>query len=67
LGITTVAQLVGRNADELFERLCEVTGHPNDVCCRDVFNAAIAQAENPNLSHEKCQWWYWSRVRRRKA
>jgi hypothetical protein len=26
--------------------------------------SAIAEARNPLLSAEKCQWWYWSRRRK---
>jgi hypothetical protein len=31
----------------------------------DVFRAAVAQARNPQLPAEQCQWWYWSRLRKR--
>ena len=65
LGIHSVAQLSRRNPEKLYERLCEITGQAQDVCCLDVFRAAVAQARNPQLPLEKCQWWYWSR--RRKA
>jgi len=64
LGITRVAQLRGRDALELYEQLQEVTGKRQDPCVRDVFSAAIAQAENPNLPKEQCQWFYWSKVRK---
>lgn len=65
LGVKSVAQLAKRNPEKLFERLCHVTGQAQDICCLDVFRAAIAQARNPELPMEQCQWWYWSR--RRKA
>ena len=64
-GIRSVAQLSRRNPERLYERLCEITGQPVDICCLDVFRAAVAQARNPQLPAEQCQWWYWSR--RRKA
>jgi hypothetical protein len=35
-----------------------------DICCLDVFRAAVAQARNPHLPVEQCQWWYWSRKRK---
>jgi len=35
-----------------------------DICCQDVFSAAVAQACNPLLPLEQCQWWYWSRQRK---
>ncbi len=65
LGIETVSQLSRRNPEKLYEKLCEVTGKAQDICCLDVFRAAVAQARNPQLPAEQKQWWYWSR--RRKA
>lgn len=64
LGIQSVAQLSRRNPDKMYEKLCRVTGQTQDLCCLDVFRAAVAQARNPRLSAEKCEWWYWSRVRK---
>jgi len=65
LGISSVAQLSRRNPEKLYERLCEITGQAQDICCLDVFRAAVAQARDPLLPLEQRQWWYWSR--RRKA
>jgi hypothetical protein len=65
IGIRSVAQLARANPRRLYERLCRVTGQRHDICCLDVFTAAVAQARNPRLPAEQCQWWYWSR--RRKA
>jgi hypothetical protein len=65
LGIRNVAQLSRRNPEKLYEKLCEATGAAQDICCLDVFHAAVAQARNPRLPLEQCHWWYWSR--RRKA
>jgi len=65
LGIGTVAQLSRRNPQKLYETLCRMTGQSQDICCLDVFRAAVAQARNPHLPVEQRQWWYWSR--RRKA
>jgi hypothetical protein len=64
LGIRTVAQLARRSPEKLYERLCEITGQAQDLCCLDVFCAAVAQARNPRLPSEQCQWWYWSRQRK---
>jgi hypothetical protein len=65
LGIGTVAELSRQNPEKLYEKLCQITGQAQDICCLDVFRAAVAQARNPRLPLEHCQWWYWSR--RRKA
>src|SRR5215472_4889732 len=64
LGIRTVAQLARANPHRLYEKLCRVTRRPQDICCLDVFSAAVAQARNPRLPPDQCQWWYWSRKRK---
>lgn len=64
LGIWDVAQLARQNPQMLYERLCRKKGTVVDICCRDVFEAAIAQAKNPRLPAEQSQWWYWSRKRK---
>ena len=65
LGIQSVAQLARRNPEKLYEQLCIKTGKAQDICCLDVFQAAVAQAKNPRLEAEKCQWWWWSRKRKK--
>jgi hypothetical protein len=65
LRIRSVAQLSRQNPRKLYDKLCRAKGQRIDICCLDVFDAAVAQAQNPLLPAEKCQWWYWSR--RRKA
>jgi nucleotidyltransferase/DNA polymerase involved in DNA repair len=64
LGIRTVAQLARQKPESLYEKLCRVTGKSHDICCLDVFSAAVAQARNPQLPGEQRQWWYWSRKRK---
>lgn len=64
LGVHTVAQLARRNPERLYEQLCAVTRQAQDICCLDVFRAAVAQARNPRLPLEQCQWWYWSQQRK---
>ena len=64
LGVRTVAQLARRNPEKMYEKLCQVTGQAQDICCLDVFRAAVAQAKNPNLPIEQRMWWYWSRKRK---
>jgi len=65
LNIATVNQLAGADPDELYERLCRVTGQRHDICCLDVFRCAVAQARDPQLPAGQRNWWWWSR--RRKA
>ena len=64
LGVHTVAQLARRNPEKMYEQLCQVTGKAQDICCLDVFRAAVAQAKDPNLPFKQRQWWHWSRKRK---
>jgi Pathogenicity locus len=64
LGIRSVGQLGRRNPEKLYEQLCAETGQSHDICCLDVFRAAVAQARNPGLRTPQRQWWYWSRKRK---
>lgn len=67
LGIRSVARLARASPRRLYDRLCRVTGRRQDICCLDAFTAAVAQARNPRLPAEQCQWWYWSRRRKASA
>ena len=64
LGIRSVAHLARQKPQSLYEKLCKVTGKSQDVCVLDTFSAAVAQARDPQLPEEQCQWWYWSRKRK---
>ncbi|HVO82409.1 MAG TPA: helix-hairpin-helix domain-containing protein [Terriglobales bacterium] len=64
LGIQTVRQLARRNPEKLYEQLCALTGQAQDICCLDVFRAAVAQAKDPQLPADQANWWYWSRKRK---
>ena len=65
LGITTLHQLAQQDPQELYERLCVLLGQKIDICCLDVFVAAIEQAKDPYLPAEQRQWYYWSRLRKK--
>ena len=65
LKVRSVAQLARRDPERLYESLCRVAPQHQDICCLDVFRAAAAQARDPRLPAEQCQWWYWSRQRKR--
>jgi hypothetical protein len=64
LGIRSVSQVADENPRDMYRELCRLTGQVHDICVQDVFEAAVAQARNPQLPLEKCQWWYWSRKRK---
>ena len=67
LGIRDVPRLARQNPRRMYKRLCEITGQKQDICCLDVFEAAVAQARNPLLPPEQSVWWYWSRKRKASA
>jgi hypothetical protein len=64
LGVGSVAALARQNPGSLYKKLCRITGERQDICVLDVFRAGVAQARNPRLPVEQCQWWYWSRKRK---
>lgn len=65
LGVRSVAQLARENPRRMYSKLCRISGECQDICVLDVFAAAVAQARDPLLPPEKCQWWYWSRRRKK--
>ncbi len=67
LGIRSVAQLGKQDPRRMYEKLGRVARQHQDICVLDVFCAAVAQARNPQLRAEKCQWWYWSKKRKKRS
>jgi hypothetical protein len=64
LGVGSVRELAQRDGDSLYEGLCDLTGTRQDPCVLDTFRCAVAQARNPKLPVEHCNWWWWSRQRK---
>jgi hypothetical protein len=64
LHVRSVAELARQDPRRMYDKLCRITGEPQDICVLDVFSAAVAQAKDPLLPPEKCQWWYWSKQRK---
>lgn len=56
IGITEPAQLKGKDADELYGRVCAATGVRHDPCLRDVFESAISFV-NGNAAQK---WWHFT-------
>jgi hypothetical protein len=67
LGIRSIAQLAKRNPERMYEKMERMTRQRQDPCVLDTFSAAVAQARNPRLAAEKCQWWWWSRKRKQRS
>jgi len=67
LGIRSVKELAKQEPKRMYGKLQRLTGRHQDICVLDTFEAAVAQARNPRLAAEKCEWWYWSRKRKAKG
>lgn len=64
LGIASVEALRSQNPQQLYDRLSALKGARMDPCVLDTFTCAVAQAKDPQLSADRRNWWYWSRVRK---
>ena len=64
LGVDSVAELARQDPEQLYKKLCRITGQHQDICVLDTFRAGVAQARDPNLPTAQCQWWYWSGLRK---
>lgn len=63
LGIETPDDLRGRDPEELYLRLAEVDGAPEDPCVLDTFTAAVAYADGEPAR----PWWEFSHERLARA
>lgn len=62
IGIHSVEDLKGKEADALYGDLCEKTGHRHDPCVRDTFEAAIHFAN----TGERRTWWSFTEGRKKR-
>jgi len=60
LGIRGVPQLAKQDPHKLYLKMGRAARQHQDSCVLDTFCAAVAQARNPRLPAEQCQWWWWS-------
>ncbi len=67
LNIHSVEQLAKQDARKLYDKLGRVARQHQDICVLDTFEAAVAQARNPRLPAEQCQWWWWSKKRKQRG
>ncbi len=63
LGIKQVAQLRGKNPQELYDQLCAKTNSKQDRCVLYVFRCAVYYASNTQHDADKLKWWNWKDVR----
>jgi hypothetical protein len=61
IGITSVADLKGKNAYLLFDQSNAFAGTTQDRCVLYVFKCAIYYADTPKEEQEieKLKWWNW--------
>ena len=63
IGIHAVADLAGRDPEELYRLDCAHKGFEEDRCQLYVFRLAVYFAEHPQREPEKLKWWYWKNRR----
>jgi hypothetical protein len=61
LGITTPADLPGRDPYVMYDNLCRITGQRHDPCLLDTFIAAVRFMEGA----PKKPWWKYTAERKR--
>ena len=61
LGITTPAELPGRDPYALYDELCRITGQRHDPCVLDTFISAVRYMEGA----PKKPWWKYTAERKR--
>ena len=61
LGITSPAQLPGRDPYGMYDDLCRITGQRHDPCLLDTFIAAVRYMEG----EPKRPWWKYTAERKR--
>lgn len=59
IGICCVADLVGKDPQELYLMDCLRKGFQEDRCQLYVFRCAVYYAEHREHDPEKLKWWYW--------
>ena len=59
LGVKRVADLKGRDAKRLYDKLNKVTGTRQDPCVLYTFRCAVYYASHRRHDPEKLKWWNW--------
>ncbi len=59
IGIRSVADLKGKNPEELYEKSNRLRGKIQDRCLLYVFREAVYFAENEERDPERLKWWNW--------
>jgi hypothetical protein len=59
LGVRSVKDLARRNPEQLYQRLCVITGTRQDPCVLYTFRCAIYAARTEKPDPELLKWWNW--------
>jgi hypothetical protein len=59
LGMRRVDDLVGRDPEALYERMCEIQGVRIDRCLLYVFRCAVYFATEGEHDKDRLLWWNW--------
>jgi hypothetical protein len=59
LGIREVAQLRGRDPEQLYNALCHAAGQKMDRCVLYAFRCAVYYASETGHNPELLKWWNW--------
>jgi hypothetical protein len=60
IGIRSVAELKGRDPDDLYAKSCDFAGCHIDRCLLYVYRCAVYFASNKRHDSELLKWWKWS-------
>jgi len=59
IGINSIDDLKGKQAEQLYDKLCEFKASPVDRCMLYVFRCAIYYASNTDHDPELLKWENW--------
>lgn len=62
LGYRRAGDLVGQDAEAMYERLCAIRGLRLDPCVLYVFRCAVYAAGARQPDPEKLKWWNWKQT-----
>jgi len=59
IGIHSVNDLKRKQAEQLYQKLCDFKASPVDRCMLYIFRCAIYYAENTQHDPQLLKWWNW--------
>ena len=59
IGISSVDELKGKKADQLYTKLCNFKASPVDRCMLYLLRCAVYYASNTEHDPELLEWWNW--------